>query len=492
MTSSDAAPPNAVPENALPPAPLPLSSLSLPVTVPLAGVREALNARIPREFARIDREQRVLGGRAGIRIYGVVARQGDIQVVPASEGGSGDALELEVPLQATFSVRPELPGSGAGWADRLSSSLTRDLSGAATVRLRLRPYLRSDWEAGAEVSGELRWTEPLSAELLPGTRLSVAALAESAVRSQLTRVTQEVAHAVSEAAGLRERAETVWTQLQQPWPLPLPAGNAEVDALGPAYAQAMPQTLGVAGLGLRGDALQLTLQAEGYLRAELGQPPRAPAGRALLPELRVTAQAGGPGELHLRAPVLLPFVALARLVTAAAQRELAELPLPGWAPRLQLEGLDVAGSPQEQRLDLTARLTLSGLGRPRRITAWVGGRPWLRPGGRVVTLENVQVQLDAELPGQRWLAPFLSERLSAALARIARFDLAPQLTALEQSAAAGLPATLRPGLSLRAEPGGFQLDDLRVTRQGLEITAAADAAALNLQVDAAALIDQLG
>ncbi|MFC6616749.1 DUF4403 family protein [Deinococcus radiophilus] len=446
---------------------LPLSSVVLPVMVPLDGVRQAVNARVPREFARIDREQRVLGGAAGVQIRGVVARQGDIRIVPSA---SGNTLELEVPLSAEFAVRPEL--SGAAWAGRLEQSLTRDFGGQATVRMRVRPYIQPDWEAGAQVSSELTWTDPLAIELLPGTRLSVASLAEGAVRAQMERVTQEVVRAVRESAALRERAEQLWTMVQRPWSLPL-----EGNGVDQAYAQVMPMSLAVSGLRLQDDALHLSLEAEGYLRAELGQPPVTRPTAAPLPALRVTSQAT-PSELHLRVPILLPFAEMSELVTAAVRQELLGLRLPGGAlaPELRLTDIQVQREDDARRLRLSARLAVTVLGRTRTITAQLSGRPWLRPGGQEVTLENVKLDLDADVPGAAWLGPWLAERLEPRLANAARFDLSPRLNRLEETVAARLPFSPLPGLNLRGDLGDLRLDDLRVTAQGLEVVAAADGA----------------
>lgn len=460
------------------PAPrLPLSSLSLPVTVPLSGVREAVNTRIPREFARIDREQRVLGGAAGVQIRGVVARQGDIRIVPSA---SPDTLELEVPLTASFTVRPEL--SGASWMGRVEQSLSRDFGGEATVRLQIRPYVQPNWQAGAEVAGELTWTDPLAIELA-GTRLSVASLAEGAVRAQLQRVTQEVARAVSESLSLRARAQELWTQVQQPWPLPLEGSD-----IGPAYAQVMPQSLTVAGMGVRDDSLQLTLQAEGILRAELGRPPTQRPAPAPLPSLQIAAQPA-PSELHLRVPIALPFAELSALAGAAARREIAALELPGGplAPKLRLEDLQIVPQPgQAQRLTLTARVAVEVLGTVRHVSAEVSGRPWLRPGGTEITLENVEVVLSGTLPGSHLLGPLLADKLQGSLSRSARFDLGPRLNSLEDTITNRLPYSPTPALRLRGNLGDLRLDDLRVTERGLEVTAAADGA-LDVLVNAEAL-----
>lgn len=472
MMPSDFSP---VPQAAQPMQP-PLSSLSLPVTVPLSGVREAVNTRIPREFARIDRDQRVLGGAASVHIHGVVARRGDIRIVPSA---SSNSLELEVPLTARFTVRPEM--SGASWASRLEQSLSHDISGEATVRLSIRPYIQPNWEAGAQVSSSLSWTDPLAVELA-GSRLSVASLAEHAVQAQLERVTQEVARTVSDALALRTRAQQLWGQMGQPWPLPL-----EGTGVGPAYAQLMPQTLTVAGLGVRDDAVQLTLQAEGVLRGELGRPPAQPPTLAPLPPLRIEPQAG-PSELHLRIPVSLPFAELSALATAAARREMAALELPGgfFAPKLRLEDLRIEPqSGQAQHLTLTARVAVEVLGGVRYISAEVSGRPWLRPDGQEITLEQVRVKLLGG-PEVRLLGPLLAARLEDTLARSARFDLGPRLDSLEDTIAARLPYAPTPALQLRGNLGRLRLDDLRVTPTGLEVTAAADGA-LDVLIKAEAL-----
>ncbi len=472
------------PEDPLPPAaargqaavqaPPPLSSLSLPLTVPLDGLRQAVNAHLPQQLARIDHLQRVLGG-AGVQVLGTVTRTGAVRILPSQDG---EALEVAVPLRASLQIQPEISSASKGrWLGRLEDSLRRDVGGAAEVRLRLRPTLRPDWTLGADIRSELDWIDPLSLEVLPGTRLSLGTLADSAVRGQLQNVTAEVARAVSESAALRRQAEQLWQTLQRPWPLPLP------DEVSAAYGQVMPTSLGLGGLRLEDDALRVTLQAEGYLQAALGEPPAALPPAGPLPALEVSGPAA-PSALHLRVPLRLPSGELSGLLARAARQGLAAHPLPGGrlAPQLSLLGLKVGSEPDTQRLNLTARLEVQVLGRREAVEAHISGRPWLRPGGREISLENPEVTLSA--PGS------LLRRAAAAqaqrwLAQHARLPLGPYLDQLEAEVRGRLPSSPVPGVTLRGDLGGLGLDDLRVTRQGLEVTAAADGA-LDLHVNAAA------
>ena len=54
------------------------STLAVPVTVPLAGVQVAANARVPAEFARLDETRSYLGGLLSVKLSGTVTRAGSV------------------------------------------------------------------------------------------------------------------------------------------------------------------------------------------------------------------------------------------------------------------------------------------------------------------------------------------------------------------------------------------------------------------------------
>ncbi|EYB67394.1 hypothetical protein DEIPH_ctg043orf0028 [Deinococcus phoenicis] len=339
------------------------SSVTLPLNVPLMGVQEAANSRVPGEFARLDETRTFLGGLLSVKLTGTVTRAGHVSVKPAPEG---DALIVSVPIRADFRAEP------AG----LGSLLARDFGGAATVSLRVAPYVTPEWEAGAKVTGDAVWTDPLSVELAQGVKISVQALVDGQVRAGLDRVAADVAKAVREGANLRTRAGTLWARAQQPWTLPTPD---------PAYARVTPRSLSVSPPRFTEGALKLTVGATFDLNAGLG---RAPAvSPTPLPPLKVAAPPA-PG-VELSVPVRLPYPELSRAATRAAGGRTFALPVP-LSPTLRVQQVTV--TPQGGKLSAAVRVVVSGpLGLRVQATADVTGTPALDPSGRVVTLSGVTV-----------------------------------------------------------------------------------------------------
>lgn len=421
------------------------SSLTLPVTVPLAGVQGAANARVPAEFARLDESREFAGGLLSVRLTGSVTRAGHVSVKPAPEG---DALIVSVPIRANFRAEP------AG----LGSFLARDFGGAATVSLRVQPFVTPDWQAGAKVTGDYAWTDPLGVELTPGVRLSVQSLVDPQVRAQLDRVAADVARAVREGADLRARAGALWARAGQPWTLPTPD---------PAYARVTPRSLSVTPFRFTPEALKLTVGASFDLGAGLGRAP-APAPTPL-PALRVAAlPASG---VDLQVPVRLPYPELSQAATREAGARPLVLPVP-LSPTLRVERVTVA--PRGSRLNAAVTVTVSGpLGLKVRATADVAGTPALDPSGRVVTLSGVTVTTRREgLTGRviGWLA---DARAQAYLRGAARFDLTPRLAQVQRQVQSRLPFSPVPGVTLSGTVGALRLTGFQVAPDALVVTAAA-------------------
>lgn len=421
------------------------SSLTLPVTVPLAGVQGAANARVPAEFARVDESREFAGGLLSVRLTGTVTRAGHVSVKPAPEG---DALIVSVPIRANFRAEP------AG----LGSVLARDFGGAATVSLRVQPFITPDWQAGAKVTGDYAWTDPLSVDLAQGVRVSVQSLVDPQVRAQLDRVAADVARAIREGADLRARAGALWARAGQPWTLPTPE---------PAYARVTPRSLSVTPFRFTPQALKLMVGATFDLGAGLG---RAPAQTPTpLPPLKVAASPA-PG-VTLSVPVRLPYPELSQAATREATRRTFPLPVP-LSPTLRVERVTV--TPRGQKLNAAVTVSVSGpLGLKVRATADVAGTPTLDPSGRIVTLGGVTVTTRREgLTGRviGWLA---DARAQAYLRQAARFDLTGQLTQVRGQVQSRLPFTPAPGVTLSGTVGALRLTGFQVAPDALVVTAAA-------------------
>ncbi|WP_243398150.1 DUF4403 family protein [Deinococcus koreensis] len=433
------------------------SSLTLPVSVPLAGVQVAANARVPAEFARLDETREFLGGLLSVRLAGTVTRAGHVSVKP---GADGTSLLLSVPIRADFRA------TGTG--------LTRDFGGAATVTLSLTPTVTPQWEAGVRVGSDYAWTDPLSVELAPGVRVSVQSLVDSQVRAQLSRVAAGVETGVREGARLRERAGRLWARTQQPWTLPVPA------AAGPAYARVSPRTLSVTPPRFTPEALKLTLGATFDLSAGLGT---APAGAAQpLPPLTVADLP--PGGVSLNVPLSAPYPELSRLATTYAAARPFPLPVPT-SPVLRV--LDVAVKPSGTRLKVTVRLRIEGpLGLRLPATVDVSGTPALDDGGRIVTLQGVSVTTRREGLSGRLIGWLADSRAQAYLQQAARFDLGPRLDAHRADLQQRLPFSPVPGVTLSGTLGPLSLRSVTPTPDALLVTAQAGGT-LEARLDAGAL-----
>ncbi|MFC4424738.1 DUF4403 family protein [Deinococcus navajonensis] len=435
-----------------------VSTLNVPVSVPLAQMQQAANARVPAEFARVDETRSFLGGLVQVALRGTVTRTGHVTVQPAPDGR---ALVLRVPIRAAFRAEP----GGAG------SVLARDFGGEAIVSLTVTPFVQSDWEAGVKVTGDYTWTDPLSVDLGSGIRLSVQSLVDPQVRAQLNKVATEVERSVREGAALRARAGRLWARAQQPWTLPLPEQ---------AYAVVQPQGLRVTPPRFTPDALKLTLGAAFELQAGLGRAPAA-APRPL-PALKVDPAL--PDGVTFRVPVQLPYPELSAAATRAAAAQTLTLPVPT-SPTLRVTGLRVNAA--GEALAVTVQVRIDGpLGLRVSATVDVTGTPVLNPVTQVVTLRGVTVRTRREgLTGRviGWLA---DTRAQAFVSRTARFDLRPRLAQVQAQLQARLPYSPAPGVTLAGTVGTLRLTEIQIKPGALVATAVATGA-VRATLDAAAL-----
>ena len=435
------------------------STLTVPVHVPLAGVQQAANAQVPQEFARVDQTQSLLGGAVQVRVRGTVTRTAQVSVK-----ADGDALVLSVPIRAEFRAEP----GGA------LASLARNFGGAATITLRLTPYVTPTWEVGVRASAEHRWTDPLAVDLGRGLKLSVQSLVDPQVRAQLDKLTAHIEQQVREGADLRRRAGTLWARAQRPWPLPTPE---------PAYALVRPLGLGVTPPRLTPDALKLDVGATLDLGAALGQPP-ATVKVSPLPPLKV-GPLSAPG-IELSVPLRLPYPELSALAARYAAQQTLTLPVPG-SPVLRVTGVQV--QPVGTRLRVSVQARLDGpLGLSLRATTDVTGTPAVSADGRTVSLRDVEVETRREgLTGKAvaWLA---DARAQAFVTRAAHFDLGPLLARAQAQAQSKLPFTPLPGVMVGGQVGALSVQSMAVQPAALVVTARA-AGRLQAQVNAGELVD---
>ncbi|ADV66777.1 DUF4403 family protein [Deinococcus maricopensis] len=424
----------AAPVNAATAAPTP-STVTLPIRVPLAGLARALDARAPQVIADIDQP-----GPLGLTLTGQIARAGALTI-------TRDADALRVTLPVTARVRASLGGAAQ-----------QDFAGAASVTVRVTPYLHEDWTAGVRASADYTWTDPLAFEVL-GARISVASLVDAQVRTQLARVTAQLEQEVARQADARARVGALWAKLAQPWRLPTPE---------PAFARVKPLSLSATPFTFTDDAARVTVSATFGAEAQLGTPPTTVTPTPL-PSLKLAA-APRPG-VHLTVPVRLPYANLSDAMTRAIQRR--EFRANGvLSPTVRVTRVDV--TPQGARLNAAARVNVR-LG-PLNVNATVdvSGTPKLDAQGRVLTLADVRVRTRPDGVTQRVVGWLADARVQAFLRESARVDLAPYLDRALQDVRARLPLKPAQGITLAGRVDALRLTDLDVTPGGVVLTSRVD------------------
>ncbi|MGI8748023.1 MAG: DUF4403 family protein, partial [Deinococcus sp.] len=332
-----------------------------------------------------------------------------------------------------------------------STALARDFSGAALISVHLTPLITPDWNAGVKVQADYRWTDPLRFELLRGVSVNVQGLVDPQIRSRLDSVSGALSLAVRDGLRLRERADTLWTRLGQPWTLPgVPDG----------YATLRPQEIAASPITFGPDGAHLTLAGTFRATAGVGQPPAA-APTVPLPALR-TGRPGAQGvPLHL--PVTLAYPQLSDLATRAAARQDYPLPLP-FGPRLTVQDVTLS-APGGGRLNAAVRFTLRALGLSVAATVDVSGTPTL--DGEQLSLRGVTVRTRRGGVSGRVLGWLADRRVQAILARQAAIDLGPELTRVRAAIQARLPSSPAPGVTLSGQLRRLALLSLEVGPQGV-------------------------
>ena len=442
----------------MPPLPAPaLSSLSLPVSLPLSSLRAAALARVPDVLATVAQQQTFAGGLLSVHLKGEVRRSGDLTLTP-----DGDGLRLSLPISAVFRATP----LGLG-ANGIQQALARDFRGAAVITAQVVPTLGEDWNAGVQVQADYRWTDPLSFELMKGVTISVQSLVDPQLRARLGSISQDLNAAARSGLKLRERAGGLWAQLAQPWTLPGVPG---------AFAVIRPLGLSVTPLSFSGQSAQLTLGGSFQASAGLGERP-APVAASPLPPLKIGTPQGRGVQLLL--PVRLAYPPLSQLASSYARRQDYPLPLP-FSPRLHIQDITLSSAGAGQ-LSAAVQLSIRGpLGLNVAATVDVSGTP--RLDGHLLTLGGVHVRTRPSGLSGRVLGWLADARVQSLLGERARFDLGPALEQARAGVQAQLPYRPAPGVTLSGTLGALAVQSVSVDPAGVLALTAAQGA-LSAQVE---------
>lgn len=276
------------------PAPLPpveAATIAIPVTIPVASVRQTLDTLFPVTDS--------LGRAECLALGGAVCHQYVYRREPLQLDMQGDRVSLVARL--AYRGRVAVPG-GVGLA---SCGYAPEAMRRATLQMATSLYWRSDWRlASRQTQLRADLLDPCQVTVL---RVDASPLMRRVLDAQLAKLTRTVDSLILDAADLRPMADSLWRALLAPMPL---------DSASTLWLQMTPQAASLGAVQGAQGTITTRLVMTARPRVLLGDAP-APEARAL-PALTLAPAVSG---IHVPVDVELPFAMLGREATRLLQVE---------------------------------------------------------------------------------------------------------------------------------------------------------------------------
>ena len=286
------APPHLVTPVTLPDQP---STVRMPIAVPLADLRRAIEDGVPSVLQVIDEPPRVCIKTKSKLLPDITCRlRGQVTRGAIGLKGAGDVITLTIPVLAT--VRAENIG-------KLIKQKTA--TGAVVVTTRLRLGLRPDWTPTAKVDANYRWTNPIGTDIL-GQRITFQSKVDPKLRQILSQLERQLPGKLAKA-GVRDKAASLWAKGFR---------SERVKSQPLIWARFTPQAIGFSGYRVTGDQLVVGLSARLKTETIFGNKPTDPP---VTPLPRLEGPIADQG-INMHVPVFVPYGVL----EAAAQDALVK------------------------------------------------------------------------------------------------------------------------------------------------------------------------
>lgn len=276
------------------PAPLPpveAATIAIPVTIPVASVRQTLDTLFPVTDSLDRAECLALGG--------AVCHQYVYRREPLQLDMQGDRVSLVARL--AYRGRVAVPG-GVGLA---SCGYAPEPMRRATLQMATSLYWRSDWRlASRQTQLKADLLDPCQVTVL---RVDASPLMRRVLDAQLAKLTRTVDSLILAAADLRPMADSLWRSLLAPMPL---------DSASTLWLQMTPQAASLGAVQGSQGTITTRLVMTARPRVLLGDAP-ATESRPL-PTLTLAPAVSG---IHVPVDVELPFAMLGREATKLLQVE---------------------------------------------------------------------------------------------------------------------------------------------------------------------------
>ncbi|MEO7277369.1 MAG: DUF4403 family protein [Sphingomicrobium sp.] len=354
-----------------------LSTVSVPVSVDLKELAQALERAVPRQLWQIDKPDQVCVPSKKIkvlfakiktpkvkcRIVGVVTRG------PVSISGKGQDLIVVMPLHATVDARD------------IGGILKRETAYAeAEVRARVRLDLAADWSLHGKVAIDYDWTNPPHVDFL-GQRIDLTSKADGKLQGVIARLEQTLPHELDKLH-VRDRIVDAWRSAFTS--LELNRANP------PVWMRITPRELDYGGYTADGRALALKLGMTAVTETFVGPRPADPRATPL-PAMKSLKQRTG--RIVFAIPVIADYRQLEPvLLEALTKRSRRPFEIPGIGPvNAQFSKVTAYGT-GDGKIAVGLAFKAAKPGRsPSSGTVWLTGRPVNSPNSRRVAFSDLNI-----------------------------------------------------------------------------------------------------
>lgn len=435
-----------------------LSTLSVPITVPVAALAERLNQELKGELYRDDKLD---GDNVAVTV---------IKAAPLTLTASGDKLGLRLPLHIRAKGRWLWePCRFCPKVDKTEET-EFDLVAKTTSRVRLDEGYRV--VSASDVDFEWGAQRP-ELHLGPLT-VGLARFVEPVMRRQLATIAEQLDRQLSERLTIRPMLQRAWTQVQQPILL---------DAASQTWLLIQPQALRVSPLRADEGRLFLRVGLTSFLETVIGPKPKPTLNRQL-PALVTDPRLSDDAQVTVAADI--PYPEATRLARQQLGGKTFGLGKPG--DEIKINDVTVGGAGQRLVLMLDVNgQTHAGFFKKKILgKVYLKATPYYDAATQTIRVRDADFTLDTRdrlVRAADWLLHGnLRERLEQQLAFPVKGQLEQARSLVQGFLDKPTPGALPPGLRLGGRLTDFYPGALYLTESSIRATLVAKGA-VSLRVD---------
>ena len=366
------------------------SSVSIPIRINLATIRDHINTRVPKRLATINQRQVCVQAKwlktkipVGIEVYdgyktrtkykwiktkvtpqiscnisGYVDRTG-----PITLGGKGGQIDMSVPIYAQVTASK----SGAQQTARASANIF------ATIT----PNISPDWKVTAVVSPNFTWTQRPVLKLFGIIKITIGSKVEPKLRQKMNEFVAEIPSILNKI-NIRSKVAKAWDRFQDPI---LISDNPKT------YLTFRPTAVGYSGISIVNNILNAQISLSGLTKITAGGMPAA-RKVALLPLKKIAPSAG---VFKINLPLSISLKELQKTINSKFPNgHVINIPDGNFKGTLKLKNISVAEK-DEGKIRVTVDADYFG-GLDASGTISFEGTPKIDPKQNIVFLENLQIE----------------------------------------------------------------------------------------------------